>query len=315
MAPFISVVTPSLNQAKYVRRCIDSVLNQRYSSFEHWVIDGASVDETQGILKSYSHLQWVSEPDSGIPQALNKALDRVRGEVIAWINSDDFYTPGTFEKVAQFFSQNPEACVWVGRAAVVDEHGRLLFYQEEPGPGGFTHGGMVRFWKNCTLPQPSVFFRRRVLEKMGGMDEALKYYMDYDFFLRLSREHTFYRTHEVLSCIGLHWGASSVRDIAKGRLHKALYKISRRYWGSKKNFRYWGHFFSYLTAWPGLAWKVYYDRFVFEIKRQTGWTRPEVISAGSLWNMRKQLIRYPFPALFATFKFLCRRMQALFGSS
>lgn len=308
--PLFSVITPSLNQGRYIEKMILSVLAQEGVSFEHFIIDGGSTDHTLDILRKYKHLRWIFEPDTGIPQALNKGFQMARGDIIAWINSDDYYAPDAFKKAVAFFTQNPEACVWVGRAAVVDERGKLLFYQEEPEPRGFTHEGMVRFWENCTLPQPSVFFRRSVLEKVGLMDETLRYYMDYDFFLRLSREYAFCRTDEVLSCIGLHWEASSVRDIAKGQLRKALFRISRRYWGPKLSFRYYGHLFSYLNAWPGLAWKTYYDQFAFAVKRELGWDKPRTFS----WSLFRRICpfacRYPLPAAVAALKFIFRKARS-----
>ena len=161
---------------------------------EHIIIDGGSTDGTLEILKRYPHLKWVSEKDRGIAEALNKGLRMAASDVIGWINSDDMYLPGAFRTVERFFDGHPDAMVLVGRARVLDAYGRPLFDQQEPRPEGYTHRGMVRFWKNPTLPQPSVFFRRPALETAGLADESLPAYMDYDLFLRMSRLFVFHRT-------------------------------------------------------------------------------------------------------------------------
>ena len=90
MTPVISVITPSLNCAAYIRECIESVLAQDYRNFEHVIIDAASTDETVDILKAYPHLKWISEPDRGEADALNKALRMARGDIIGWLNTDDY---------------------------------------------------------------------------------------------------------------------------------------------------------------------------------------------------------------------------------
>lgn len=311
MAPFISVVTPSLNQARYIEKTLQSVLDQHYPDFEHIVMDGNSQDGTTEILKKYSHLRWVSEPDNGIPEALNKAFKMAGGDIIAWINSDDHYTEGTFQKVASFFAQNPQAAVLVGRAAVIDEKGELLFYQEEPAQDGFAHAGMIRFWKHATLPQPSIFFRRSIFDEIGFLDEGLKSYMEYDFFLRLSRTHRFYRSEDIFSRICLHSESGSVKDIASGRLRKVLYQISRRYWGQRGSSTFYRHFFSYWFFWPRTIWKAYYDQFAFAIKKQSNWRRPEPVSMITIWRFRKQFLQYPLPAMVAACKSLFRRMRLL----
>ncbi len=99
--PKISVITPSLNQGKFVERCIQSVLNQAYPNFEHIIIDGGSSDETLETLNQYPHLKWVSESDKGQAHAINKGIAMAEGEILAWLNSDDAYTVGAFVAVAE----------------------------------------------------------------------------------------------------------------------------------------------------------------------------------------------------------------------
>lgn len=301
---FISVITPSLNHGRFLERTIQSVLDQVCPESEHIVIDGGSTDSTLEILRSYPHLRWVSETGLGLSRALNKGFQMARGDVIAWINSDDFYMPGTFAKIADFFRGHPQVSVLVGRAVVVDEKGEFLFNQKEPGDEGFTHRGMVRFWRNPVLPQPSIFFRSTIFKKTGWMDESLRWHMDYDFFLRLSRDYEFRRSREFFSCIRLHPDAGSVHDIAAGCLRRALYRISKRYWDGS-------HFFSYWLAWPHTAWRAYYDRFVFAVKKKIGWKRPDTVSLSMVWRFREEIMKYPVPALVAASKNLFRRVRTL----
>ncbi len=104
--PKISIVTPSYNSAEFIEDCIQSVLKQNYPNFEHIIIDGGSTDGTVEILKKYPHLKWISEPDEGQSDALNKGFKKAEGDIIGWLNSDDVYLPGTFNKVADILSND-----------------------------------------------------------------------------------------------------------------------------------------------------------------------------------------------------------------
>ena len=117
--PRISVVTPTYNQGKYIRDTIESVLKQNYENFEHIVIDGGSTDETVSILKSYPHLHWVSERDRGQTHALNKGFRKATGEIIAWINSDDWYADGVFHEAAAALEHAP---LVMGRCELIDKN-------------------------------------------------------------------------------------------------------------------------------------------------------------------------------------------------
>src|SRR5438309_1875932 len=110
-APFISILTPSFNQGKYVEQTIVSVLEQNYPRFEHIVIDGGSTDNTVSILKRYPHLKWVSERDRGQGDALNKGLRIASGDLVGWVNSDDFYAQGVFQRVSKLFED--ENVSWI----------------------------------------------------------------------------------------------------------------------------------------------------------------------------------------------------------
>ena len=115
-----SVITPSFNNAQYIEQTIKSVLEQNYPNFEHIVIDGGSTDGTVEILKKHSHLKWVSEKDEGQADALNKGFRMATGDIIAWINSDDWYEPNIFGNIAEWFERNPDKNIVMGDCNLID---------------------------------------------------------------------------------------------------------------------------------------------------------------------------------------------------
>lgn len=300
----LSIITPSLNHGPWISQTIESVRGSSGESVEHIIIDGVSTDQTLEILKKYPHLIWISEKDGGRTDALNKGLKLAKGEVLGWLCTDDYYLPGALKKVASYFSLHPEADVLAGRAKVVDEGGNFLFDQEEPAPEGYTHPGMIRFWKYPMLPQPSVFFRRRVLEEAGYLDESLKSYMDYEFFLRLSQRYVFHRIPEFLSCIRFHDRSESVEDLASGRLDDLLLPISQRFWGHSGF--YFNNQISYFCHKPGRLWRAYYEKFVFEVRRALGLRPREMPKGSDFWKIRSIFLRYPLPFLVAVMKQMIR---------
>jgi GT2 family glycosyltransferase len=183
--PFFSVVTPSYNQASYLRETISSVLRQGVNSYEHIIMDGGSTDGSLELLQAHAYLNWESEPDRGQTHALNKALRQANGEVIAWINSDDFYLPGAFAMVQRFFMEHPEESVVTGDCLWGwEDSGRLRYISCEERD----FESLIRQWNSHVPgPQPSVFFRRRLLEEVGYPDEELHYGMDYDLWLRIAK--------------------------------------------------------------------------------------------------------------------------------
>ena len=185
--PFISVITPSYNQGAFIRETIESVLQQNYPRYEHIVADGGSTDGTVDVLRSYPHLCWVSEPDEGQSDAFNKGLAVVspQSEVICWLNSDDTLCPGAFHVVGERFSQHPEHAVLIGNTVYVDEEGRLL---KQSAAQLISANDLVHGCAN--VQQPSTFFRRRVFQEVGSLDETLHYAMDHDFFIRVLREYS-----------------------------------------------------------------------------------------------------------------------------
>lgn len=198
--PKISIVTPSLNQGKYIRDNIDSVLRQEYAATEHIVIDGGSTDETLSILKTYSHLIWVSEPDDGQADALEKGFRMATGEIIAWLNADDWYEPKIFSDVVNALAQYP---VVMGVCELRDKNNQRMYQVDNIERDWFD---MLKYWTPYSIPcQPSIFMKRSILAEVlrpNGtiFDKELNYVMDYDLWMRIARNYSFTkRISKVLS--------------------------------------------------------------------------------------------------------------------
>lgn len=178
----ISVITPSYNQGKYIERTLLSVLSQKGVHFEYIVMDGGSSDETLNIIYKYQDkLQWISERDAGQANAVNKGMTRSAGDIIGWLNSDDIYYPGALQRISAFFDAHPLVDIVYGNADFIDETDRFLgHYPTETWDA-------KRLCEICFLCQPAVFFRRRMIERVGLLDENLMYCMDYEYWLRLAR--------------------------------------------------------------------------------------------------------------------------------
>lgn len=178
-----SVITPSFNQGRFLPDCVESVLSQEGVEFEHIVTDAGSTDDTLDVLGRYSHLQWTSEPDGGMSDGINKGFRRATGDWVMWLNCDDYLLPGALAKVAAHSRAHPEADII---------HGDCVFVREDKTPIRRKFDTPVDEWDflfvGCCIPSTSTFYRRRILDAGHLLDVAYRNCMDWEYFLRLSRE-------------------------------------------------------------------------------------------------------------------------------
>ncbi|GAP09532.1 glycosyltransferase [Bellilinea caldifistulae] len=181
----VSIVTPSYNQARYLEETIRSVLEQDYPHIEYMVVDGGSTDGSREIIEKYADrlAWWVSEKDRGQTEAINKGFARARGEVLAWLNSDDTYQPGAVREAVEFLQQNPQVGLVYGDANYIDEYGRVIGRF----PAAQTDYRRLR-QGYVHIPQQAAFFRADLWRKVGPLDERFYFAMDYDLWVRLARE-------------------------------------------------------------------------------------------------------------------------------
>lgn len=183
-SPLFSVVMPTRNQVGFIEESLRSILDQDYPSIEVVVADGASTDGTQEVLarlaESDPRIRWFSEPDTGPANALNKALARVRGTLIGWLNSDDLYTPGALSRAAAVLESDPRCMMVYGHGQHIDVEGRVLNQYPTLPPDG----ELERFKEGCFICQPTVMFRRTLPLLLGKLDESLRCSFDFDYWLR-----------------------------------------------------------------------------------------------------------------------------------
>ncbi len=185
----ITVVTPSFNQGAFIERTIESVASQRGPfEIEHLVIDGGSTDATLSILRrNEGRLRWVSEPDRGQCDAINKGFRMATGDVLAWLNSDDTYEPGALAEVSK--ALGPRWARWCfGECRIIDEGDREIRRAVSAYKSWVSRRySRIRLLGRNFIPQPATFFRRDLLDEAGPLDETLRYAMDYDLWLRFAR--------------------------------------------------------------------------------------------------------------------------------
>ncbi len=180
--PSISLITPSFQQAQFIGRTIESVLSQGYPKLEYFVQDGGSTDGTVDVLQQYGDrlTGWLSEKDGGQSHAINLGFGRTRGEIMAWLNSDDLLMPGALHRVAEYFAQHPEVDVVYGHRILIDDDDREIGRWVLP-----AHDDEVLSWADF-VPQETLFWRRTIWEKAGGqIDESFRFAMDWELLLRL----------------------------------------------------------------------------------------------------------------------------------
>jgi len=180
--PLVSIVTPSLNQGRFIRDTIESVLSQTYPHIEYRVVDGGSTDETLDVLRSYgTKLKWESEPDRGQAHAINKGFAQSRGEICGYLNSDDVLLPDAVATVVSKFLKNTSASMLYGDAHYIDAENRIT------GSYATADYSFERLMQDCCICQPAAFWTKEIADKIGPFDEKFNYALDYDYWLRIDR--------------------------------------------------------------------------------------------------------------------------------
>jgi glycosyltransferase involved in cell wall biosynthesis len=242
--PKISIVTPSLNQGKFLRAALESVLGQRYPALEYLVMDGGSEDDSVGIIRRReSELNfWRSKRDRGQAAAINEGFARCSGAILGWLNSDDLYLPDTFSHVAAILGPIADqpvivygGCTILDDAKNADEIRAALPFDPE----------MLQI--SDYLDQPSVFWTRAAWELTGPLDESLHYAFDWDWFLRAVNSCRFIRSDQVLSQYRIHAGHKS--GSGGGKRWNELMEVVRRH----SSERVMDHY-RFLTTHPVVHW-------------------------------------------------------------
>ncbi len=204
--PRVSIVTPSYNQAQFLEQTIQSVLGQEYPNLEYMVVDGASIDGSVEIIRRYAArlAWWTSERDSGQAEAINKGMQRARGEIVAWLNSDDAYLPGAIAAAVHAFAKHPEAVMVYGDMRAVDGRNRtinLLRYHQ------LSLQDLLCFQ---IIGQPAVFMRRDAFVAAGGLSPSLHFMLDHQLWIKIACQGPIVH-------VGQFWAAARYHPLAKNR--------------------------------------------------------------------------------------------------
>ena len=181
-SPLVSIITPSYNQSSFIEKTILSVLEQDYTNIEYMIADGGSTDGSVEIIKKYAKKLkwWVSEKDNGQAEAINKGLERSKGKYVAWINSDDYYQPGTISEAVKVLEESPNLGFVFGNVRVVDKDNHVI--------NNLSYGdwGIKELMSFHIIGQPAVFMRRSTVEKAGFLDLNYHFLLDHQLWLRLA---------------------------------------------------------------------------------------------------------------------------------
>jgi glycosyltransferase involved in cell wall biosynthesis len=206
--PLVSIVTPSLNQGAYLEATIRSVAEQDYPRVEHVVVDGGSTDETLAVLERHPHVRWVSEPDDGQSDAINKGFRLARGEIFGWLNADDLYLPGAISTAVEALVRTGAGLVHGGWRHI-DEAGRTL---KDVPPVAFDYERQLE--RANGVAQPAAFFTREAFEAVGGLDPSYRYAMDYELWLKLGKRFEVAQVDDVLAAFRFHPASKTVAETA-----------------------------------------------------------------------------------------------------
>jgi len=250
MRPLVSIVTPSFNQSRFLRRTIDSVLSQDYPHIEYFVVDAGSTDDSLAILKDHGNrFYWQSQPDDGQSDAINQGLKRAQGDILAYLNSDDVLLPGAITTVVEHFRRQSDWDVVYGNAHWIDEADRVL------GDYLTAEYDFERLLQSCFICQPAAFWRRRIMDRVGLFDASLHYAMDYEYWLRIDRAGgVLHHIPDFLAASRVH--AETKTLSARLDVYREILEVSRRHAGEasfSQYYAYWHHrCHERMDGWPRL---------------------------------------------------------------
>jgi len=220
----ISIITPSLNHGKYIKDCIESVLKQGYSNFEHIIVDGDSSDNTDEVLKKYSHVKIIKEKDTGPSSAINKGFGMATGEIVGWLNADDYYDKNVFSKINSVFEKDNDTGFVYGNLTFVDINKKIILKDITK---KFNYRSLID--ESPDIRQPSSFYKTSLVKKVNYLDENLKIVFDYDLFIKLSKITDPIYLDENIAFYRDYSDTITRKNVRKQALE--ILKVSRRYKG------------------------------------------------------------------------------------
>jgi glycosyltransferase involved in cell wall biosynthesis len=247
--PLVSIVTPSYNQVRFIGETIESVLAQDYARIEYIVVDGGSDDGSVEVIKGHQDRisWWVSEPDRGQTDAINKGFAAASGDIYAWINSDDTYEPGAAAGAAEFLQSHPNVGLVYGDANFIDAAGNVIgrFNAQQTSYKRLRRGGVY-------IPQQAAFWRANLWHKVGPLDPSFYFAMDYDLWVRLARITQLRYTPQLWANFRLHENAKTI--FADDRCWPEMLRVHRRDGGGRFSIMYGRYLLRRLLS-PVIRWR------------------------------------------------------------
>ena len=263
--PLVTIITPSFNQARFLEATIRSVLSQDYPRIEYMIVDGGSSDGSVDIIKKYEGrgevtspllAWWVSEKDKGQTDAINKGFARAKGEILAWINSDDTYEPGAVSAAVKYLQDHPEVGMVYGDCNFVDEDGRVI------GKFGSAQTSYRLLRQGYAhIPQQTMFFRADLWRQVGPLDPSFYFAMDYDLWTRIAARTEIKYVPQTWANFRLHTSGKTIA--AADRCWPEMIRV---------HYRDGGSFFSIIVA------KYYFRRLIAPL---WNWRRRRMLKVDS----------------------------------